>query len=50
MREGRWGERDATDQCTALEKEIELADRQRERIVAVLAPETREAARSSRFA
>src|SRR3989442_12341558 len=44
MCECRWGERHATDQRTPLEKEIELADGQRDRIVALLAPEPREAA------
>src|SRR5258705_3654110 len=42
MREGGRRERLTAHQCAAVEKQIEFADRQRDRRVAVLAPQTRE--------
>ena len=44
MREGWWRECDATHQRTPLEEEIELAHREGDRIIAIVAPESREAA------
>jgi hypothetical protein len=38
LRDRRWRERDAAHQRAPVEKEIKLADRQRDRIVAILAP------------